>query len=140
MSKDRLRFRVFIATTLSRSNFGDGLIQQSETRNVFGGESTYTQSVRPWLALLAGVDLRRDAPRNLDLKHADDQGAFQLTTGNNLTLSFVEPFISLDGPITRCFHYNIGFRQEEVKWTIRILSPLQIPSRCSLLWLCPRGP
>ena len=50
-----------------RSNFGDGLIQQSETRNVFGGEATYIQSVRPWLALLAGVDLRRDAPRNLDL-------------------------------------------------------------------------
>ena len=32
-----------------RSNFGDGLIQQSETRNVFGGEATYIQSVRPWL-------------------------------------------------------------------------------------------
>ncbi len=97
-----------------RSNFGDGLIQQSETRNVVGGESTYTQSVRPWLALLAGVDLRRDAPRNLDLKHADDQGAFQLTTSNNLTLSFVEPFMSLDGPVTKYLHYNVGFRQEEV--------------------------
>ena len=97
-----------------RSDFGDGLIQQSETRNVFGGESTYTQSVRPWLALLAGVDLRRDAPPNLDLKYADDQGVFQLRTSNNLTLSFVEPFISLDGPITRYFHYNAGFRQEEV--------------------------
>jgi hypothetical protein len=30
-----------------RSNFGDGLIQQSETRNVFGGALTYIQSVRP---------------------------------------------------------------------------------------------
>jgi hypothetical protein len=34
-------------TLTLRSNFGDGLIQQSETRNVVGGETTYTQSVRP---------------------------------------------------------------------------------------------
>ena len=97
-----------------RSNFGDGLIQQSEDRNVFGGEATYTQSARPWLALLAGVDLRRDAPRNLDLYHIDDQNRFQLTTSNNLTMSFVAPFVSVDGLIQRYFHYNLGVRQEEV--------------------------
>src|SRR5271166_1620287 len=97
-----------------RSNFGDGLIQQSETRNIFGGEVTYIQSVRRWLALLAGVDLRRDAPRNLDLKRADDDGFFQPVTSNNLTLSFVEPFISIDGPLGKYFHYNLGVRQEEV--------------------------
>jgi Carboxypeptidase regulatory-like domain len=97
-----------------RSNFGDGLIQQSESRNIFGGEATYVQSVRRWLALLAGVDLRRDAPRNLDLKHIDDQGVFQPVTSNNLTLSFVEPFISIDGPVGRYLHYNLGVRQEEV--------------------------
>jgi hypothetical protein len=97
-----------------RSNFGDGLIQQSETRNVFGGEALYVQSVRPWLSLLAGVDLRRDAPRNLDLYHLDSQNAFQLVTSNNLTLSFVEPFVSLDGVIAKYFHYDVGFRQEFV--------------------------
>jgi Carboxypeptidase regulatory-like domain len=97
-----------------RSNFGDGLIQQSETRNVFGGEALYIQSVRRWLALLAGVDVRRDAPRNLDLQHADAQGNFQLVTSNNLTMSFVEPFLSVDGPVGRYFHYNLGVRQEEV--------------------------
>src|SRR5208282_3062630 len=73
-----------------RSNFGDGLIQQSETRNVFGGEAAYIQSVRPWISLLAGVDVRRDAPRNLDLDHIEDNGIFQPVTSNNLTLSFVE--------------------------------------------------
>ena len=97
-----------------RSNFGDGLIRQSETRNIFGGETMYVQSVRPWLALLAGVDLRRDAPRNLDLKHADEQGNFQPVTSNNLTLSFVEPFASLDGTASRYLHFNLGVRQEEV--------------------------
>jgi hypothetical protein len=57
-----------------RSNFGCGLIQQSEARNLAGGEATYLQSVRPWLSILAGVDLRRDAPRGLNLDHADSQG------------------------------------------------------------------
>jgi hypothetical protein len=97
-----------------RSNFGDGLIQQSETRNVFGGEAMYTQSVRPWLALLAGVDLRQDAPRGLDLYHISEQNQYQLITSNNLTMSFAEPFVSIDGPIKRYLHYNLGFRQEEV--------------------------
>ena len=82
-----------------RSNFGDGLIQQSESRNVFGGETTYIQSVRPWLSLLAGVDLRRDAPRNLDLYHLDTQNAFQPVTSNNLTILVLEPFVALDGPL-----------------------------------------
>jgi hypothetical protein len=97
-----------------RSNFGDGLIQQSENRNIFGGEVTYIHSVRRWLAVLAGVDLRRDAPRNLELKHVDEQGNFQPVTSNNLTLSFVEPFVSVDGPVGKYFHYNLGVRQEEV--------------------------
>ena len=97
-----------------RSNFGDGLIQQSETRNVVGGEAMYIQSVRSWLAVMAGVDLRRDAPRNLDLKKIDDAGVFQPVTSNNLTMSFVEPFASLDGTASRYLHFNLGFRQEEV--------------------------
>ena len=97
-----------------RSNFGDGLIQQSENRNVYGGEATYIQSLRPWLAVLAGVDAQRDAPRHLDLYHISSAGQYGLATSNNLTLSFVEPFISVDGPINKHFHYNLGVRQEEV--------------------------
>jgi len=97
-----------------RSNFGDGLIQQSESRNVIGGETTYTQRVRSWVSLLAGLDLRRDAPRNLDLRHIDDQGVFQPVTSNNLTLSFVEPFASVDGRIGKYFRYDLGVRQEQV--------------------------
>lgn len=112
----QLSFSAFFrnyALTL-RSNFGDGLIQQSESRDVLGGETSYIQSVRPRLSLLAGVDLRQDAPRNLDLKRADEQGVFQPVTSNNLTLSFVEPFISLDGSASKYFHYDFGVRQEEV--------------------------
>lgn len=97
-----------------RSNFGDGLIQQSENRNVFGGEAMYIQSVRHWLSVMGGVDLRRDAPRNLDLQHIEDNGDVQPVTSNNLTLSFVEPFVALDGNATKYVHFNLGVRQEEV--------------------------
>jgi len=122
-----------------RSNFGEGLIQQSESRNVMGGETTYIQSVRPWISLLAGVDLRRDAPRNLDLKRADDQGIFQPVTSNNLTLSFVEPFVSLDGRLGKYLHYDLGVRQEEV-WMDNhdILNPRNSFDKVAALTL-PKG-
>ncbi len=97
-----------------RSDFGAGLIQQSETRTVVGGEALYIQNLGPWMSFLAGVDLRRDAPRNLDLTHEDGNGIFQPVTSNNLTLSFVEPFVSLDGSIGEYVHYDVGMRQEEV--------------------------
>ncbi len=122
-----------------RSNFGDGLIQQSETRSVLGGETAYTQTLRPWVAILAGVDVRWDAPRNLDLKHLDEQGGFQPVTGNNLTLSFVEPFVSLDGPVSRYLHYNFGLRQEAV-WMDNqdVMSPQNSFTRLATLTL-PKG-
>jgi hypothetical protein len=97
-----------------RSNFGDGLIQQSEFRTVAGGDASYLYKILPKMTFLAGVDLRRDAPRNLDLRRADENGVFQLVTSNDLTLGFVEPFVSLDGTLTRYFHYDLGVRHEEV--------------------------
>ena len=54
--KRQLSFSGFFrnyALTL-RSNFGDGLIQQSETRNVVGGEAMFIQSVRHWVSLDGG--------------------------------------------------------------------------------------
>jgi len=119
-----------------RSNFGDGLIQQSEMRNVVGGEALFIQSVRPWLAFMGGVDLRRDAPRNLDLKHIDDNGVFQPVTSNNLTLSFAEPFVSVDGTATRYLHFNLGVRQEEVRMDNQdLISPQNSFSKLATLTL-----
>jgi hypothetical protein len=97
-----------------RSNFGDGLIQQSEFRTVAGGETAYLLKPRREFTMLAGVDLRRDAPRDLDLKRADQNGVFQPVTSNDLTLGFVEPFISFDGALSRYFHYDLGVRREEL--------------------------
>jgi len=117
-------FREYALTL--RSNFGpqfgleppfpviSGLIQQSEVRTIAGGGPLYTQRIAPWLSILGGVDLRRDAPRDLDLKAADAAGNFQLVTSNNLTMSFVEPYASVDGTLSRYVHYDVGFRREEV--------------------------
>jgi hypothetical protein len=103
-----------------RSNFGDGLIQQSETRTVVGGEASFLQTFNQHLSILAGVDLRRDAPHNLDLDRAtvpyspSGPGIFLPVTANNLTLSFLEPFVSADGALGKYIHYDVGLRQEEV--------------------------
>ncbi len=94
--------------------FIGGLIQQSESRTVIGGGPLYTQKIRSWFTLLAGMDLRRDAPRNLDLRAADPNGVFHLVTSNNLTLSFLEPYAALDGALSKYFHYDIGVRREEI--------------------------
>jgi hypothetical protein len=94
--------------------FIGGLIQQSEFRTVVGGGPSYTQKIRPWLSILAGADLRRDAPRGLDLRSANAQGVFGLVTSNNLTLSFVEPYASVDGKLSRYVHFDVGFRREEI--------------------------
>jgi hypothetical protein len=94
--------------------FPDGLIQQSEFRTVAGGGAVYSRKFRPWLSLLAGFDLRRDAPRDLDLKSADAAGVFQNVTSNNVTLSFVEPYAGLDGAVTKYLHYDLGIRREEI--------------------------
>jgi Carboxypeptidase regulatory-like domain len=91
-----------------------GLIEQSEFRTVAGGGVLYTQKVRSWLSVLTGVDLRRDAPRDLDLHRLDAAGVFEPVTSNNLTLSFVEPYIALDGALSKYFHYDVGLRREEV--------------------------
>jgi hypothetical protein len=91
-----------------------GLIEQSEFRTVAGGGALYTQKFRSWLSILGGIDLRRDAPRDLDLRRLDAAGVFEPVTSNNLTLSFVEPYIALDGAISKYFHYDVGLRREEV--------------------------
>jgi hypothetical protein len=97
-----------------RSNFGEGLIKQSEFRTVAGGNASYVLKVNPRTTLLAGLDLRRDAPRGLDLHRANQNGVFEPVTSNDLTLQFATPFVSVDGALARWLHYDLGVRREEV--------------------------
>lgn len=97
-----------------QSNFGDGLIQQRENRTVAGGQAAWLARFGHGFSLMTGLDLRRDAPRNLDLKHLNDAGLFRLATSNNFTFSFAEPFAALDGNLGRHIRFDAGVRQEEI--------------------------
>jgi hypothetical protein len=103
------------------SNFGDGLIRQSEFRTVGGGNATYINRLTHSLSLLAGVDYQRDAPRRLDLDHYElvnpaYYGPFQKVTANNVTLGDTATYIALDGSFIRYLHYYLGWRRDEIQF------------------------
>jgi hypothetical protein len=101
------------------SNFGDGLIRQSEFRTVAGGNANYIRRVNRHLAVMAGMDYFREAPRRDDLDRYDSTnpslyGPFRKVTANDLTLSFLTPFIAIDGSIRPWLRYNLGWRQDQI--------------------------
>jgi hypothetical protein len=103
------------------SNFGDGLIRQSEFRTVASGNATYIKSVAKPLALLAGIDYQRDAPRrlNLDRYLPDDPsyyGPFQKISSNNVTLGDIAPYVALSGKLPYELHYYLGWRRDEIQF------------------------
>jgi hypothetical protein len=99
-----------------RPNFGDGLIRQSEHRNATSGDILYSESFSKSFSLLAGVDFRREAPRALALDHITDKNLIEPVTNNNLTLNFASPFVAADGTILDHFHYDLGFRQDDIRF------------------------
>ncbi len=102
------------------SNFGAGLIRQSEFRTVTGGNETYVHHVRDWLSFMAGLDYLRDAPRRDDLDHYDNEtdtsyyGPFGKVTANNITLNFVTPYVAIDGHPFHWLRYNLGWRRDQL--------------------------
>ena len=104
-----------------RPNFGDGWIRQSEHRNVNSEDVLYSHSFSKAFSLMAGVDLRREAPRALDLDRANDAGTFQPVTANNITINFYSPYVAADGTLLRILHYNIGYRGDQVSMDNRDL-------------------
>lgn len=97
-----------------RSNFGDGLIRQSEFRTVAGGGADYTTSLGQHWTLLAGAGLRRDAPRGLDLARADSQGVFQPVTSNDLTIVSISPYAAVAGRLMREVELYLGLRRDSM--------------------------
>lgn len=104
------------------SNFGDGLIRQSEFRTVAGSNVTYTNKLGDFLSLLVGVDFQRDAPRRDDLDHygffdptePNVYGPFDKVAANNITIGDVSPYLALEGALARYFRYYFGFRRDEI--------------------------
>ena len=96
-----------------RPNFGDGLIRQSEHRNVNSEDVLYAEQYSRAFSLLAGVNLRREAPRALDLDKFDDTGVLRPVTANNITLNFYSPYLAADGTLMKFLHYNVGYRKDQ---------------------------
>ena len=97
-----------------RPNFGDGLIRQSEHRNVNSEDVLYAERYSKLFSLIGGVNFRRERPGALDLDRADSTGVFVPVTANNLLLNFYSPFVSADGTFLRYLHYNGGYRRDEI--------------------------
>jgi hypothetical protein len=113
-------FRTYNLSLLS--DFGQGLIHQSEFRTVAGGSVGYLNKIAEYFSLLGGLDYEREAPRRDDLdrygffnpRTPGYYGPFAPVEANNVTLGSVTPYIAAEGALTRYFRYYLGWRRDEI--------------------------
>lgn len=106
------------------SNFGQGLIRQSEFRTVAGGSANYVNKLAESLSLLGGFDYQREAPRRDDLdkyglfnpSQPTYHGQFTPVTANNVTIGSYTPYIAAEGALARYFRYYLGWRRDEINF------------------------
>ena len=104
------------------SDFGQGLIRQSEFRTVAGGGVNYVNKIAEYLSLLAGFDYQREAPRRDDLDRygffnpaaPSYYGPFTPVDGNNVTIGSLTPYVAAEGSLARYFRYYLGWRRDEI--------------------------
>ena len=104
------------------SDFGQGLIRQSEFRTVAGGSTNYVNKLAEYFSLLAGFDYEREAPRRDDLDHYNFfnpsdpgyYGPFTPVDGNNITLASLTPYVAAEGSLAHHFRYYLGWRRDEI--------------------------
>ena len=104
------------------SDFGLGLIQQSEFRTAGGASAAYVDRISSRFTWMAGTDYEREAPRRDDLDHynfynpaqPDSYGQFVKIDGNNVTISPVTPYLAAQGALGSHFDYYAGWRRDEI--------------------------
>ena len=104
------------------SDFGQGLIRQSEFRTVAGGSANYLNRIAEYLSLLGGLDYEREAPRRDDLDHygffaprdPSYYGPFTPVDRNNVTIGSLTPYVAAEGALARYFRYYLGWRRDEI--------------------------
>jgi hypothetical protein len=103
------------------SDFGQGLIRQSEFRTVAGGSVNYINKLAEYLSLLGGFDYEREAPRRDDLDHYDlyspaqpAYGPFTKVDGNNVTIGSYTPYAAAEGGLGHYFRYYLGWRRDQI--------------------------
>ena len=104
------------------SNFGQGLIRQSEFRTVTGGSADYINKLAESLSLLAGLEYGREAPRRDDLDHygfldpsrPTYYGPFTPVAANNVTIGSITPYAAVEGGLGGHLRYYLGWRRDEI--------------------------
>src|SRR5215469_15211126 len=114
------------------SDFGQGLIRQSEFRTAAGGSAEYLKRFSDSFSLLGGLDYEREAPRRDDLdrygffdpRRPAYYGTFIPIDGNNVTLGSITPYVAAEGSFSRPFRYYLGWRRDEIGFDNRdLLAP-----------------
>jgi hypothetical protein len=111
-------FRTYNLTLFS--NFGEGLIRQSEFRYVEGAEARESHTFAPWLQMMAGVLYNEDDIRNDNLDHFTSEqpytyGNFLKVLANNVTIREFAPYFAVHGDVGRHLHFYAGLRNDEVQ-------------------------
>lgn len=102
------------------SNFGEGLIRQSEFRTVEGAEGRETHSFAPWLQATTGVLFNEDDIKNDNLDHylsntSQIYGSFLKVLSNDITIRELTPYVALRGDLGRHVHAYVGLRSDEIE-------------------------
>ena len=111
-------FRTYNLTLFS--NFGEGLIRQSEFRTVEGGEAREAHTFAPWLEAMGGVLYNEDDIRNDNLDHflsdqPDVYGTFLKVLANNVTIREFAPYLALHSDLGKHLHFYAGLRNDQVQ-------------------------
>jgi hypothetical protein len=104
------------------SDFGQGLIRQSEFRTVAGSSANYVNKLSEAVSFLGGFDYNREAPRRDNLDHYDlpnptaprVYGPFTKVDSNNVTLTSLTPYAAASGALSPCLRYYAGWRRDQI--------------------------
>lgn len=121
------------------SDFGQGLIRQSEFRTVAGSSVNYVNKIAEYFSILGGIDYDREAPRRDDLDqygffhpaNPSYYGPFHPVDGNNVTIGSVTPYIAAEGAFAHFFRYYLGWRRDEIDFANQdLLNPQNSFQKC----------
>ncbi len=102
------------------SNFGEGLIRQSEFRTVEGAEARETHTFTAWLEGMAGLDYHEDDIHRDNLDHylsdsAQVLGPFLKVLSSNVTIRDATPYVALHGDLGKHLRFYEGLRPDTIE-------------------------
>ena len=111
-------FRTYNLTLYS--NFGEGLIRQSEFRTVEGAEARETHTFTPWLQAMAGFDYHEDDIHHDNLDHylSDNvlaYGPFLKVLSSNVTIRDATPYAAFHGDLGKHLRFYAGLRPDTIE-------------------------